>query len=77
MPAPEQPSFERDVRPLFRELDVDSMSWLLDLTRRDEVAEHADSIVTQLEIGSMPCDGSWDEERIALFRQWVAAGCPE
>jgi hypothetical protein len=70
-------SFEHNVRPLFRDLDVDSMSWLLDLTQRDQVAEHAGAIVAQLEMGSMPCDGSWDEEKVALFRRWVAAGYPD
>ena len=68
--------FERDIRSLFRDVDVDGMAWLFDLTDHAQVAEHADSIVMQLEIGSMPCDGPWDEERVALFKRWVAGGCP-
>jgi hypothetical protein len=29
-----------------------------------------------LEIGSMPCDGPWPEERVGLFRKWLDADCP-
>ena len=52
MSASEQPSFERDVRPLFRELDVDGMSWLLDLTQREfrilrYFLDHANAVVTR------------------------------
>jgi hypothetical protein len=50
------------------------MDWLFDLHSHAEVVEHADSILTQLEAGTMPCDGPWDDARVATFREWVAGG---
>jgi hypothetical protein len=68
--------YERDIRPLFREKDVSSMSTAFDLASYDDVSANADKILTRLSDGSMPCDGSWPDERVQLFRSWVEAGCP-
>ena len=70
------PSFERDVKPLFRERDRGSMLEVakFDLWERDDVADHAEAIVKRLEDGSMPCDGAWPPERVAEFRRWMDAG---
>jgi hypothetical protein len=68
--------FDRDVRPLFRDRDVTSMSSAFDLSSYDDVRAHADSILTVLSDGRMPCDGPWPADRVALFREWVDAGCP-
>ena len=67
-------SFERDVRPLFRESDRDAMSWAFDLWAHDDVSENADRILGALENGSMPCDGGWDSGRVETFRRWVDGG---
>jgi len=74
----EGPSFERDVKPLFRERDRGSMLEVakFDLWERDDVADNAEAIVKRLEDGSMPCDGAWPPEHIAAFRQWMDAGMP-
>ena len=73
-----QPTFENDVKPLFRERDRGSMLGVaqFDLWSRDDVAEHSQEILQRLEDGSMPCDEAWPEERVAIFRQWVGAGMP-
>ena len=70
------PSFERDIRPLFRDDDVEAMSFAFDLRSHDDVRENAAEIAERLEDGSMPCDGEWPEERLKLFREWIAAGMP-
>jgi hypothetical protein len=74
----EQLSFERDVRPLFRERDRGAMLGVakFDLWARDDVAEHSQAILQRLENGSMPCDQAWPDEQVALFRRWVDAGMP-
>ena len=71
-------SFERDVRPLFRERDRNTMIGVaeFDLWKRDDVAEHSRDILERLEDGSMPCDQAWPGDQIALFRRWVDAGMP-
>lgn len=71
-------SFERDVKPLFRERDRGTMIEVanFDLWKRDDVADNAEAIVRRLEDGSMPCDAPWPPERVATFRQWMAAGMP-
>jgi hypothetical protein len=71
----ESVSYERDIRPLFRERDVSEMSWAFDLASYEDVRANADGILARLSNGSMPCDGSWPEERIELFRRWMDAGC--
>ena len=68
--------FANDIRPLFRDSpDVDSMKdYGLDLSSYEEVKAQADAIYARLEDGSMPCDGSWPAEHIALFKQWMEQG---
>jgi hypothetical protein len=68
--------FERDIRPLFREKDVRSMSSAFDLSSYDDVRANADKILATVANGSMPCDGPWASDRVELFRTWVEAGCP-
>jgi hypothetical protein len=68
--------YGRDIRPLFREKDVSSMSFAFDLRSYDDVRANANGILAKLSNGSMPCDGAWPDERIELFRSWVDAGCP-
>ena len=68
--------FDEDVKPLFRERDRDSMRFAMDLWSPDDVSTHAQAILDQLEAGTMPCDGAWPAERIAVFRRWINAGKP-
>jgi hypothetical protein len=68
--------YERDIRPLFREKDVSSMSKAFDLASYNDVRANADKILAKVADGSMPCDGAWPQDRVELFRGWVDAGCP-
>jgi hypothetical protein len=68
--------YGRDIRPLFRDKDVSSMSFAFDLQSYDDVRANANGILAKLSDGSMPCDGAWPEEKVELFRNWVDAGCP-
>jgi hypothetical protein len=70
-------SFERDVKPLFRDRDRQSMKWAFDLWSHDDVASNGDAILERLRDGTMPCDGAWTAEQIAFFQDWVAAGTPD
>ena len=70
------PSFARDIRPLFRESDRESMDFAFDLWDYNDVSTYAEDILERLTEGSMPCDGEWPEEQIAQFRRWVEAGMP-
>jgi truncated hemoglobin YjbI len=72
----EQIGFEENVKPLFREVDRRSMSFAFDLWSHDDVAAHADAILARLQAGSMPCDGAWPPERVAVFERWVESGKP-
>jgi hypothetical protein len=69
-------SFEQDIRPLFREGDRQSMKWAFDLWSHDDVARNSDAILERLRDGTMPCDGAWSDEQIAVFQDWVEAGTP-
>jgi hypothetical protein len=70
-------SFEKDVKPLFREGDRRSMKWAFDLWSHGDVARNSDAILERLRDGTMPCDGGWADEQIDLFQRWVAAGTPD
>jgi hypothetical protein len=77
MPGSDEPiGFEQDVKPLFRERDRDSMRFTFDLWSLEDVATHADAILQRLDAGTMPCDGAWPAERVAVFRRWIDAGKP-
>jgi len=67
-------SFERDVKPLFRESDRTAMSKAFDLWSATDVAAHGDAIIAQLRQGSMPCDGPWPAEQIDVVSKWLAEG---
>ncbi|HEX3334653.1 MAG TPA: hypothetical protein VHS57_09940 [Acidimicrobiales bacterium] len=69
-------SFEKDIKPLFREKDQQSMSGRFDLWSYDDVSAHADAIVGQLRAGTMPCDGAWPADRVDLLQHWVDVGKP-
>ncbi len=66
--------FEKDIKPLFRDKDRESMSKAFDLWSCVDVSSHADAILSQLSAGTMPCDGAWPSDRVALFRQWTENG---
>jgi hypothetical protein len=34
-------------------------------------------LAPRLRNGSMPCDGAWPQERVAVFARWIATGKPE
>jgi len=68
------PSFERDIRPLFRPEDVDSMLFAFDLGSYEDVREYAQEIHERLADGSMPCDQEWPQGDIQRFRAWIDSG---
>lgn len=74
MDLAQSPSFESDIRPLFRQRDQESMTFAFDLWAYDDVREHADAILGRLNNGSMPCEGAWPEEQIDVFRRWIDSG---
>ena len=72
----QQPSFDRDIRPLFRDTDRSAMEGSFDLWDIEDVKANADAILGAVAGGEMPCDGAWPAERVELLRSWVEAGMP-
>jgi len=70
-------SFASDIKPLFRESDRQAMHAAFDLWSAADVRTHGQAIAARLRDGSMPCDGAWPEDRVALFDRWLAEGSPE
>ena len=70
------PSFAKDIRPLFRdEPDVKTMKRMgLDLSSHEDVKSQAEGIYARVDNGTMPCDGAWPEEQVALFKRWMDEG---
>jgi len=67
-------AYEQDIRPLFRDGDIRSMSFAFDLASYDDVRTNADAIYARLAGGTMPCDGAWPPEDVARFRTWMDSG---
>ncbi|MET9340806.1 CDGSH iron-sulfur domain-containing protein [Nonomuraea sp. NPDC003804] len=75
LPASDEPvGFADHIKPLFREMDRRSMSFVFDLWSHEDVVRHADAILARLRKGSMPCDGAWPAEHVDLFARWIAEG---
>jgi hypothetical protein len=70
-------SFASDVRPLFRDKDIKSMKFMLDLSSYDDVKQNADGILATVENDSMPCDQQWTPEQVAVLKGWIDDGFPE
>jgi hypothetical protein len=68
------PTYEQDIRQLFRDRDIQSMSFAFDLASYDDVRANAEAIYERLAAGSMPCDGRWPAEDVARFRRWIDNG---
>jgi hypothetical protein len=69
-------TYEQDIRPLFRDRDIQSMSFAFDLSSYDDVRANAEAIYERLAAGSMPCDGRWPAEDVQRFRSWIDTGSP-
>jgi hypothetical protein len=69
-------TYEQDIRQLFRDRDIQSMSFAFDLSSYDDVRANAEAIYEKLAAGSMPCDGRWPAENVERFRTWIDNGSP-
>jgi hypothetical protein len=74
-------SFARDIRPLFRQIDIDHMSDSFDLSRYEDVRDNAHKILDRLTDVSpqrrMPPNrsgGPWNADKIAMFKKWIDDG---
>jgi len=71
------PSFAKDIKPLFRDKDHNSMLGRFDLWSYQDVRDNAPAILEVLQAETMPCDGQWNPQDIALFERWIAGGTAE
>ena len=75
LPDARQPvAYERNIKPLFRQKDRDTMKWAFDLWSYPDVKSHAAGIVERLRGGSMPCDAAWSAEKVDVFQRWIDSG---
>jgi hypothetical protein len=72
-------SFATDIRPLFRDGDVECMKpagIALDDPAWMCVAANAQMVYGAVSGGTMPPDEPWPADRVSLFKRWMDAGCP-
>ena len=67
-------SFAQDIRPMFREEDIQEMMEEFNLSKYEDVCARAADIYERVSDGSMPCDDTWSEEKVARFKQWMDEG---
>ncbi|HTV92390.1 MAG TPA: hypothetical protein VMG98_06710 [Verrucomicrobiae bacterium] len=75
------PSFAKDIRPMFTDMDVAHMKPAgIDLSDVASVKAHADAIYRTVSAGAMPPPSSgetrWSAQMCETFKQWQLAGCP-
>lgn len=75
------PSFGKDIRPMFTDVDVAHMKPAgIDLSSKDSVQAHAQAIYEKVSDGSMPPPGAgearWSAQMCERFKRWQAEGCP-
>ena len=46
----------------------------MNLWSRDDVQAHAAGILEQVSRGTMPCDGAWPADQVAVFKRWTESG---
>jgi hypothetical protein len=73
------PSFASDIRPLFRDGDIqcmvaggvhlDDFAWM-------SVPANAHSVYDSVSAGTMPPDAPWPPEQVSLFKRWMDEGYP-
>ena len=68
-------SFSKDIRPLFRSYDVESMKANgIGLSSYEEVKSRAGDIYSRLQAKDMPCDGGWNDQSLQEFKEWMEGG---
>lgn len=79
-----KPSFERHIRQMFRDIDVQSMENMFDLTDYNTVKQFSDQILLCLRgEGGRPVmpprsvGGPWPDEWIELFERWIQEKHPQ
>ena len=78
LPAPDdEVGFGQHVKLLFRERDRTSMRFAFDLWSYDDVRANAQAILERVKAGTMPCDGAWPPEWVAVFERWTNSGMRE
>jgi hypothetical protein len=68
------PSFAKDIMPLFREKDRSSMRNRFDLWSCRDVRDNGAAILEALRAGTMPCDGTWSSDKVDRFARWIGSG---
>lgn len=70
------PSYTTDIRPLFRDFDVETLRRFdnVDLHNVDSVRTSAEMLRQRLQAGTLPYDACWSSKQIKLFDRWVDGG---
>ena len=68
-------SFATDIRPLFRDKDINAMkSFGIDLSSYEDVKRRAQDIYARLSEKRMPCDGPWSDNHVQKLKEWIQSG---
>jgi len=68
------PTFEGDIKSLFRERDRAAMLDFFDLWSSDDVRANADAILAAVRAGSMRCVMPWSNVKVDLLERRVDCG---
>ena len=72
----EQVGYRSDIRPLFRDFDVETLQRLdgIELNDVNSVRANVEELQERLNKGSLPYDACWSGAQIDLFNRWVDSG---
>jgi CDGSH-type Zn-finger protein/truncated hemoglobin YjbI len=75
LPAADEPvEYDNHIKQLFRDRDRKSMQFAFDLWSYEDVRANSQAILERVRAGTMPCDGAWPAEWVAVFERWVQSG---
>jgi len=68
-------SFAADIRPLFRDKDIEAMKAMgIDLSSYEDVRKRVRDIYARLSAREMPCDEPWSDRHTRKLKEWMEGG---
>lgn len=71
-------SFDKDIRPLFTQTDIDHMEpFGVELNNFEYMSDksNADAVYEVLSAKTMPPNDPWPDDKVKVFKAWIDGGC--
>jgi hypothetical protein len=66
--------YDKEIKPLFTQVDRDHMKSMFDLWSYEDVKTNANAILDSVSNQRMPPGRPWSADQVERFRQWIQGG---